>query len=260
MTPDPDFDGIAAAFEEDVYGSTKGAVRLAVLWEDMLGEIPGLSSGGLRVLDAGGGSGHLAVPLAALGNTVVLTDPSEEMLAMAAERAREGGVADAVRLVRAAIQELDGMLDERFDVVTCHAVLEWLADPAAAVAALVPLLKPDGRLSLMFYNRNAAVLKRVLRGDFAGALEERPADAAAPVPLDERDVRRWLEEAGLTVVSKAGIRIFHDHLPEDVARDRLEELLAVEKEFRKREPFASLAQHVHLVARGVRPAGIWRAT
>jgi len=91
MTPDADFDRIAASFEEDVYGSTKGAVRLAVLWDDLLSGIPGLSRGGLHVLDAGGGSGHLAVPLAALGNAVVLCDPSEEMLAMAAERAREGG-------------------------------------------------------------------------------------------------------------------------------------------------------------------------
>jgi S-adenosylmethionine-dependent methyltransferase len=247
--PDADFNGKAAAFEEDVYGSTKGAVRLAVLWEDLLSELPGLRRGGLHVLDAGGGAGHIAVRLAKLGNTVVLADPSEEMLAMAAGRAREEGVADAVRLVRSSIQEMDAALGERFDVITCHAVLEWLADPAAALAGLAPFLKPGGRLSLMFYNRNAAVLKRVLRGDFAGALEERPADAAAPVTLAERDVRGWLEEAGLTVESRAGIRIFHDHLPEGVARDRLEELLAVEKEFRAREPFASLAQHIHLVCR-----------
>ena len=53
---------------------------------------------------------------------------------MAAERAREGGVADAVRLVRSSIQELDGTLGERFDVVACHAALEWLADPRAVVA------------------------------------------------------------------------------------------------------------------------------
>ena len=250
MRSDADFDGIAASFEEEIYGSTTGAVRLAVLWEDLLTEIPGLSRGGLRVLDAGGGSGHLAVRLATLGNTVVLADPSEELLAMAAERAREEGAVIAVRLVRASIQEFgDAGLDGRFDVVTCHAVLEWLADPEAALAHLVRLLEPGGHLSLMFYNRNAAVLKRVLRGDFAGVLGEAPADVGSPIPLDEGDVRRWLERCGLTVMSKAGIRIFHDLLPEGVARERLEELLTVEKEFRAREPFASLAQHVHLVCR-----------
>ena len=249
MRADADFDPMATAFEEHMYGSTKGVVRLAVLWEDMLSQVPGLSRGGLRVLDAGGGAGHMAVRLAALGNAVVLADPSEEMLAMAEERARKEGVAGAVRPVRCAIHELEGTLEERFDVVVCHAVVEWLADPQAAVAHLALLLEPDGRFSLMFYNRNAAVLKRVLRGDFAGAAADAPAEERAPVPLDERDVRRWLEAVGLTVESKAGIRIFHDHLPAGVASERLDELIEAEKRFRGVEPFASIAQHIHLVCR-----------
>jgi len=251
MRADADFDPIATAFEEDIYGSTKGAVRLAVLWEDMLSQIPGLSRGGLRVLDAGGGAGHLAVRLAVLGNAVVLCDPSEEMLAMAEERAREEGLAGAVRPVRCAINEMEGTLGERFDVVACHAVLEWLADPQAALAHLARLLEPEGRLSLMFYNRNAAVLKRVLRGDFAGAVGDAPAQEDAPVPLDERDVRRWLGAVGLTVESRAGIRIFHDHLGEDVRKARLDELIEVEKRFRAVEPFASIAQHIHLVCKRI---------
>jgi len=66
-------------------------------------------------------------------------------------------------------EELDG---ERFDVVCCHAVLEWLADPEGAVGHLADFLGPEGRLSLMFYNRNAALLKRAQEGDLALALGE----------------------------------------------------------------------------------------
>lgn len=48
--------------------------------------------------------------------------------------------------------------------------------------------------------------------------------------------------------SKAGIRVLHDHVPEELRRpERIEELLAAEKRLRGREPFASLGQHTHLV-------------
>ena len=58
---------------------------------------------------------------------------------------------------------------------------------------------------------------------------------------------------GLRVRTKAGIRIFHDHLPGGLQnRDELEALLKVEKEMRGQEPFASLGQHVHLVCEWAR--------
>lgn len=250
MTPDTDFDPKAAAFEADIYGSTKGAVRFAVLWDDLLTAVRPLASGGLSVLDAGGGSGHLAARLAVAGNRVVLADPSGEMLRLAEQRLREQGVADAVRLVLASIDGLASEVSETFDVVACHAVLEWLAEPAAAILQLKRFLKPEGRLSLMFYNRNAAVLKRALAGDFAAALAlQREGAASAPVPLDEGDVRRWLSDAGLAVESRAGLRIFHDHLDPAVVQSNLNGLIALEKAMRSVEPFASLAQHIHLVCR-----------
>jgi S-adenosylmethionine-dependent methyltransferase len=110
------------------------------------------------------------------------------------------------------------VLREIFDLVVCHAVLEWLADPRAALSSLAPLLASDGQLSLLFYNRNAALLKRVLHGEFGRALDEL-ADDWQPrgwgdgcVPLAEDDVSRRLTELGLSVQWRAGIRIFHDHL------------------------------------------------
>ncbi len=55
-------------------------------------------------------------------------------------------------------------------------------------------------------------------------------------------------ELGLRVRSKAGIRILHDHVPEDLRRpERIGELLEAEKRLRSQEPFASLGQHTHLV-------------
>jgi S-adenosylmethionine-dependent methyltransferase len=252
---DQDFDAVAESFEGDVYGSSKGLVRLAVLREDLFSAIPELGDGGLSVLDAGGGAGRVALLLAEAGNRVLLADPSREMLARA-ERAFAGSrhaAGGSVATVRSSIQDLrEHLAGERFDVVCCHAVLEWLADPRGVLGNLVGFPGPQGRLSLMFYNRNAALLKRALEGDLGlalgGDVPRRRGWGEGATPLAEDSVQAWLGRLGLRVRSKAGIRILHDHVPEDLRRpERIGELLEAEKRLRGREPFASLGQHTHLV-------------
>lgn len=249
---DINFDGRAAGFEESIYGSSKGYVRLHVLWEDLLDEVPSILRGGLSILDAGGGAGHQAVLMAERRNRVLLCDPSREMLDRAEDSVRGAALSGWVTTKQSSIQDLDTG-GGKFDVITCHAVLEWLSDPGSTLKCLTEFLAEDGVLSLMFYNHNAAVLKRVFRGDFAGALQKPAANEQGCTPLAEKTVRTWLDEAGMTVVSKSGIRIFHDHLSEEVrTRESLEDLLKLEKALRKQEPFASLAQHVHLVCERAR--------
>jgi hypothetical protein len=51
----------------------------------------------------------------------------------------------------------------------------------------------------------------------------------------------------MRVISKAGIRMFHDHIAEKNKKGKLEQFLELEKTLRKREPFASLAQHIHII-------------
>ena len=174
------------------------------------------------------------------------------MLDRAENSVREAGLSGLVTTKHSTIQGL-GNVDAGFDVITCHAVLEWLADPEATLKHLVGFLKEEGWLSLMFYNRNAAILKRILRGDFVRALQEDDANGQDCTPLFEETVRSWLTDAGFSIRSKSGIRMFHDHLPEEArCPDRLEDLLGLEKALRKREPFASLGQHVHLVCERAR--------
>ncbi|HEV2438541.1 MAG TPA: hypothetical protein VGX97_00575 [bacterium] len=106
--------------------------------------------------------------------------------------------------------------------------------------------------SLLFYNRNAALQRRVFRGEYVDAVREL-REGCGPrgngcVPLADETVRRWLDDLGFPVRSKAGIRIFHDYLPE-VARsaEPLNDLLEVERAFREQEPFALLGHHLHLI-------------
>ena len=50
----------------------------------------------------------------------------------------------------------------------------------------------------------------------------------------------------LVRIQHPNVRIFHDHVSA-LKEDRLPALLELEKHYRHVEPFASLAQHVHLV-------------
>lgn len=254
MSSDADFDEYGRAFLRDVYGSTRGRVRLEVLATDLLAGIPQLAAGGLTILDAGGGAGQLSIRLATLGNQVVLVDPSQQMLNEATAAIECAGVADRFTLVRSSIAGLPQVVDGSFAVVLCHAVLEWLADPRAAVMRLAPLLSASGVLSLAFYNRNASLLKRMLKGEFAHALKEAFGNVQArggksgAVALVEREVREWIRQADLTVYAKAGIRIFHDHLQSaHRTTEWMEDLLVAELQLRQEEPFASLGQHIHLL-------------
>ena len=250
------FDGIADEFESDIYGSTKGAVRLAVLWSALNEDVPELASQPIRILDAGGGSGHMAVRLACMGHSLVLCDVSEEMLAKAATRAAEAGVTDGIDIRHLSIQGYANLADEKFDLVLCHAVLEWLDDPRSAVRDLARLVKQGGHLSLMFYNRFASLLKRALAGDFETAFKEyeggpiRRGWGQGATALDNEVVVSWLEEQGLEVSARAGIRIFHDHVVDKLGGpQKLTQLIELEKAVCRSEPFASLGQHTHLTSR-----------
>ncbi len=250
---DKDFDAMGAAWDRSIYGTTKGYIRSEVLWADMTAQIPGLAEGRLSVVDAGGGSGRLAARMAKAGNRVTLCDPSQEMLALARGTVEEAGVGGEVAFVQAKIADLAPRLGQRFNLVVCHAVLEWLARPSEAPGPLAALIAPSGRLSLLFYNFNAALLKRAVRGRSGEALRELGSKAEArpdgATPLREQDVRPWLSAGGLEVEHRAGVRIFHDHVQGPLDEQGLADLLALELRCRTEEPFASLAQHLHLVCR-----------
>ena len=250
MQNDIVFDKIAKQFERDIYGSSKGFIRWNVLWHDLLTELPTLKQGGLNILDAGGGAGRMSVSLAKLGNHVTLVEPSIEML----EKAQTLAASENVTNIQFVHQPLQDFQDaQRFDVILNHAVLEWLANPKEALEHLVKLLKPSGHLSLMFHNRNAAIFKQTIAGNFEFALQADDSSFnsiwnQSTRPLLPQTVREWLQELNLKIISQAGIRIFHDFVPEDKRQaENLEKLLEVEQNLRKQEPFASLGQHIHLI-------------
>ena len=61
---DRNFDDIAEKFSRNIYGTTKGQLRQAILWQDLDRVLAEMGPQKLRVLDAGGGEGQTAIKMA----------------------------------------------------------------------------------------------------------------------------------------------------------------------------------------------------
>jgi ubiquinone/menaquinone biosynthesis C-methylase UbiE len=96
---------------------------------------------GLHVLDAGCGTGPLALDLHAAGATVSAFDQSAAMVDLARER-----LPDDVDLRVGDLAEPLHYADASFDLVVASLVLHYLEDWAAPLAELRRVLRPGGRL------------------------------------------------------------------------------------------------------------------
>ncbi|WP_296258660.1 MULTISPECIES: methyltransferase domain-containing protein [unclassified Pseudomonas] len=247
---DRHFDQLATRFAEKIYGGAKGAIRLAVLQADMKEVLPDRP---LRVLDIGAGLGNMSLWLAEQGHEVTLAEPAEPMLEGARQRFAEVG--QSATFIQAPWQALPGQLDEPYDLVLCHAVLEWLAEPHAILPVLRQLTKADGWLSLAFYNRDALIYRNLLKGHFRkmrrNTLAGEKHSLTPQQPLDPRDLAAHLE--GLwRVETQSGVRVFHDYMPvEFQARAELADVLEMELAHRRHPAFAGLGRYLHWMCRPV---------
>ncbi len=126
---------------------------------------------GLRVLDAGCGTGHVAVEIASRHPDVEVVglDLSTASLAMARRRAERAGVTGNLTFQQGALEDLAalGLGERRFDYIVSSGVLHHLADPVAGARALSAHLAPDGAIGLMVYaphgRRGVYILQELLR-------------------------------------------------------------------------------------------------
>jgi SAM-dependent methyltransferase len=238
-----------------------GNVRTAVVWEVLtavLQESTAEAARSLVVLDAGGGTGGFAVPLAEAGHSVTVVDPSPDSLAALERRAAERGL--SVAAVQGDLADLpDLAAPGSVDLVLCHSVLEVVDDAAVALRAVAGVLAPGGRLSLLVANRDAAVLARALSGrpdEAAHALTD-PAGRWGP---SDGTARRWtpgsvaelVTSAGLVVEQLHGVRCVSDLVPSavlDTEPGAAAALLALERALSDRTPFRDLATQLHVLAR-----------
>jgi S-adenosylmethionine-dependent methyltransferase len=188
------------------------------------------------VVDAGGGTGQLAVALAGHGYRVTVVDTSAAMLATCAQRAADAGpeVAGRVAGVQGDAADLPGLLGQG-------------GRDAAGV------LVDGGVLSLGFANRDWLALRAGRRGDHAAALRLVSAGGSGPpvggeaMTLGEAETE--LDKAGFDLVTAAGVGVFTDIGDDDLGPRELAALVELERLVAGREPYRSSARTLHLVAR-----------
>ncbi|MBQ4813003.1 methyltransferase [Pseudoalteromonas luteoviolacea] len=250
---DRNFSDIAGKFKNNIYGTTKGKIREAVLQRDLDEALATIKpKRALRVLDVGGGQGQLALYLALQGHLVTLIDVSEEMLGLARERAVNADVSQSMVFIHAPLQAIPELDLGQFDLVLCHAVLEWVVDQQSALSILRSSLAPEGILSLMYFNKSAQRLANMVYGNFdyvANGLKVKQKVGLSPnQPLESHLVDKWLQELDLNQISKTGVRCFHDYLRElDKAESQFNALLDMELKYNRTEPYASIGRYTHLL-------------
>jgi S-adenosylmethionine-dependent methyltransferase len=212
-----------------------------------------------QVLDVGAGQGQISLALAQLGHQVHLTDISADMLAIAADTAATQGLlvsgpAATVRFSKLSLAELSTDTAQQYPLVLCHAMLEWLAKPALALTQLYQLVAPGGVLSLMYYNKDAKRLSNILYGNFdyvaADFKVKKKVSLSPQNPLEPLQVEQWVRQAGFSLISKTGVRCFHDYLQDrNQQQSHFQQLLALELLYNQQEPYASIGRYTHLLLR-----------
>jgi S-adenosylmethionine-dependent methyltransferase len=256
---DRNFDSLVDKFAQKVYGTLKGDLRLKLLKEDLsmfhVKPSPGLVEKPLKIWDAGCGFGQISEWLAQAGHEMVLSDLSKKMLNQAQINFEQSG--QHAQFIHGAAQDLAPSLPE-FDLVIFHAVLEWLANPKPTLEKIVSKVKPNGYLSLLFYNRNAIVYTNVLKGewrwqymlgdDYIGKGKK----LTPPNPHYPHEVQDWLREWGFEVKQQTGIRVFHDYLnPEIIAKSDVDQLMALEYKYCRTPTYRDMGRYIHLLAQRV---------
>ncbi|MBD1554356.1 methyltransferase domain-containing protein [Pseudomonas typographi] len=245
---DRHFDELAVRFAEKIYGGAKGAIRLAVLQADLAQALPARP---LKVLDIGAGLGHMALWLAQQGHQVTLAEPAAAMLNGARERFAQANC--EATFVQVPWQHFAALGHGPFDLVLCHAVLEWLAEPFAILPALHRLTAPTGYLSLAFYNRDALVYRNLLKGHFRklrqNTLAGEKQSLTPQVPIDPRALEAQLAPAWM-VEQRSGVRVFHDYMPAEFqTKVSPGALVDMELAYRRHPAFSGLGRYLHWICR-----------
>ena len=106
-----------------------------------------------EILDFGGGTGLLALPLAKQAKSVTLVDISEKML----EQARLKAEQQAIKNIQFLEQDLlQNHLKQEFDLIVVSRVLHHMSDLDTALSLFHQYLKEDGQLLIADFTKTEA--------------------------------------------------------------------------------------------------------
>ncbi|WP_114700778.1 methyltransferase domain-containing protein [Psychrobacter proteolyticus] len=265
---DRSFDAIADHFEKKVYGGLKGEIRLAVLRRDIFEYSAQMSEAlgrPLRILDVGAGLAQIAIELATQGHSVVINDISANMLEKAKASAEKIDKKLDITWYVCPYQALEEKLaqteteteteTEKFDLIMSHALLEWLAEPAAVMDFFDQYLTDDGALSLCFYNPASFDYRNLIMGNFnlldnTDYKADNKKSLTPNHPVAKEEVESWLKAHDYQTVRSSGLRVFHDYAPlKRGGHNDPDAVIRMELRYSQLEPYKWLGRYLHILAK-----------
>jgi len=238
--------------------STAGKLRSDLAWAN-LSRFLSRAPSNFRALDLGGGTGSMSLRLARMDFQVVLLDSSEEMLGIARQEAEASGVAVRITFRHADATELHNLFEaESFDIIVCHNLLEYVADPCELLRSVARVARKDAVVSILVRNRAGEVLKAAIKSSDwrlvkANLSATTVTDSLFGKPVrvfDPAELRHAFVQAGLGVAAEFGVRVFSDYVD---SADRLNEteyrqLLEIESTLGAQPQFAAVARYSQIIA------------
>jgi SAM-dependent methyltransferase len=187
----------------DAYDRFMG--RYSVLLSPQLADLAGVRAG-QRVLDVGCGPGALTAELVQrLGaGAVSAVDPSEPFVAAARERHPD------VDVQRASAEQLP-FPDDAFDATLAQLVVHFMSDPAAGVAEMRRVTRPDGVVAACVRDHAGGQGPLSPLWDTARALDPDVQDESRLVGATEGDLTRLFESAGLRDIEETALHVSLEH-------------------------------------------------
>jgi SAM-dependent methyltransferase len=241
----------------------EGRLRLDLAFANLQEFLP-RTTGPLRALDLGCGTGAMAVRLARLGIHVTLLDSSSQMLDLARRAAQDAGVTDKIELKHGDTTQWANLLDAgSFDVILCHNVLEYVDAPGAVLRMAAGALRDSSAIvSILVRNQAGEVLKAAIKdGDLSAAEHNLTAEWGHESLYGGRvrlftaeGLRDTLIAESLAVIAERGVRVMSDYLPPQVSRSvEYERILESERKLGRRAEFARVARYIHCLAHRAGP-------
>ncbi|MCK8045792.1 MULTISPECIES: bifunctional demethylmenaquinone methyltransferase/2-methoxy-6-polyprenyl-1,4-benzoquinol methylase UbiE [Shewanella] len=171
---------------------------------------------GMKVLDLAGGTGDLTAKFSRIvGETgqVTLADINDSMLKVGREKLRDKGIVGNVNYVQANAEALP-FPDNHFDIITIAFGLRNVTDKDAAIASMLRVLKPGGKLLVLEFSRPQHEIMRKVYDLYSfkvlpkmGSLITQDADSyeylAESIRMhpDQETLKQMMETAGFEQVN-----------------------------------------------------------
>ncbi|ABZ78419.1 ubiquinone/menaquinone biosynthesis methyltransferase [Shewanella halifaxensis HAW-EB4] len=171
---------------------------------------------GMKVLDLAGGTGDLTAKFSRIiGDTgqVTLADINDSMLKVGREKLRDKGIVGNVNYVQANAEALP-FPDNHFDIITIAFGLRNVTDKDAAIASMLRVLKPGGKLLVLEFSKPQHDIMRKVYDLYSfkvlpkmGSLITKDADSyeylAESIRMhpDQDTLKQMMEDAGFEQVN-----------------------------------------------------------